>query len=330
MRLRTGGLSFIICILTVWSVAAGYQKPKAVHSLDGQAAEWPLYGRDLAGSHYNPHEKALTPETVSRLKVKWIFETGGDVSSQPVVTGGVAYFGSWDGKEYAVEAATGKKIWEFDTGGSPSRSGAAYAEGALYFGDITGHLYALDAATGKQKWKVKIDPHRVAVATSSPIFYKGRVYIGVASHEEGAILGNANYECCTFRGGVGAFDATTGNQVWRYYTLPDPPSDRGKDEKGRTIYGPAGAAVWSTVSIHPETNRLYLTSGNQYTNPETKFSDAIIALDLNSGKSIWSFQGFAGDMWNFDCLKNPSKCSEDYDFGSIPLAFKGAGGKQLI
>ncbi|HYL99224.1 MAG TPA: hypothetical protein VEZ90_09735, partial [Blastocatellia bacterium] len=74
MRLRISGLLFA-SLLTVWSVALGFQKPKAVHSVDGKQAEWPLYGRDLAGSHYNPHETALTPETISRLKVKWIFET---------------------------------------------------------------------------------------------------------------------------------------------------------------------------------------------------------------------------------------------------------------
>jgi len=69
-----------------------------------------MYGRDLAGSHYNPNEKQLTPATVARLKPKWIFETGGDVSAQPSVVGGVVYFGSWDGKEYAVDAKTGNKI----------------------------------------------------------------------------------------------------------------------------------------------------------------------------------------------------------------------------
>ena len=132
------------------------------------ASDWPMYGRDLAGSHYNPAEKQITPATVSRLKVKWIFEAGDDVSSQPVVVNGVVYFGSWDGKEYALDAKTGKKLWEFDCG-TTSRSGAAYAEGMLFFGDFAGRLFALDAKTGEQKWKVKIDPHKNTIATSSPI-----------------------------------------------------------------------------------------------------------------------------------------------------------------
>src|SRR5215210_2465534 len=138
------------------SKTASRANVKAVAAANGQSAsDWPLYGRDLAGSHYNPNEKTLTPATVTRLKTKWIFETRGDVSSQPTVVGGVVYFGSWDGKQYAVDAKTGKKIWEFEAG-YPSRSGASYADGTIYFGDVGGRLFALDAKTGEQKWKVKV------------------------------------------------------------------------------------------------------------------------------------------------------------------------------
>jgi polyvinyl alcohol dehydrogenase (cytochrome) len=295
----------------------------------GQSSDWPMYGRDLAGSHYNPTEKLITPATVARLKPKWIFETEADVSSQPTVVGGVVYFGSWDGKEYAVNAKTGDKLWAFDAG-SPSRSGAAYADGTLFFGDIAGHLFALDAKTGDLKWKNRVDAHPATVATSSPLYYQGRIYIGVSSHEEGAILRNRNYECCTFRGSVVALDAKTGKEVWRHYIIPEQPTPQGKDKKGVTIIGPAGGAVWSTVSIHPGNNRLYVSTGNQYTGPASKFPNAIIALELATGKLIWSYQATPKDIWTFDCRNNPECSDLDVDFGSIPLSFKGAGGKQLI
>ncbi|MEW6211335.1 MAG: PQQ-binding-like beta-propeller repeat protein, partial [Acidobacteriota bacterium] len=224
MRFRIYSLLCAIALF-ISPLAAG-QQPKSIKSPgNGRAAQsdWPMYGRDLAGSFYNPHEKKLTPATVSRLRPKWTFETGGDVSSMPIVVRGVVYFGSWDGKEYAVDAETGKKLWEFDCEVS-SRSGAAYGDGMLFFGDIAGRLYALDAKTGEQKWKTKIDPHKDTVATSSPIYHNGRVYIGVSSHEEGAIMKDRNYQCCTFRGGVAAYDARTGQQIWRYYTIPETPS----------------------------------------------------------------------------------------------------------
>jgi polyvinyl alcohol dehydrogenase (cytochrome) len=303
---------------------------KPVASRNGQSAsDWPLYGRDLAGSHHNPHEKILTPATVARLKTKWIFETGGDVSSQPTVVGGVVYFGSWDGKQYAVDAKTGKKIWEFEAG-YPSRSGAAYADGVIYFGDVGGRLFALDAKTGQEKWKVKVDPHPMTIATSAPIYYNGRIYIGVSSREEIVMFGNSKYECCTFRGGVAAFDAKTGERVWRYYTVAETPTERGVDKQGRKIFGPSGVGVWSTVAIHPDVKRIYITTGDDYTRPESMFSDAIIALDLDTGKMIWSYQATHGDVWNANCLQNPKECGPDHDFGTTALVFKGAGGKKLI
>src|SRR5437868_4198024 len=130
MRWKTRLIVCAIALVVTSSLAAA-QSPhlaanksaKAKNPANGQSsADWPLYGRDLAGSHYNPNEKQLTPATVRRLKVKWIFETGADVSSQPTVVNGVVYFGSWDGKEYAVNAKTGEQIWKFETG-YPSRSG---------------------------------------------------------------------------------------------------------------------------------------------------------------------------------------------------------------
>lgn len=297
---------------------------------NGQSSsDWPMYARDLAGSHYNPTEKQLTPETVNRLKPKWIFETAADVSSQPTVVGGVVYFGSWDGKEYAVDAQTGKKIWEFESG-APSRSGAAYNDGVIYFADVNARLFALNAKTGAQIWKQKTDPHPMTIATSAPIYYNGRVYIGISSREEVVMAGNQKYECCTFRGGVAAFDAKTGAQVWRFYTVTEEPKEQGIDKQGRKIFGPSGVGVWSTVSIHPEEKRLYFTTGDDYTKPESMMSDAIVALDLNTGKMLWSYQAQHGDVWNMNCVQNPKECGPDFDFGTIAISFKGPGGKKLI
>ena len=290
---------------------------------------WPMFGRDVSGSHYNPDESAITPNNVAQLKTKWTFQTEGDVSSQPIVAEGAVYFGSWDAKEYAIDAKTGKKIWEYDCG-QPTRSAAAYANGVVYFGDISGFLHALDSKTGAVKWKKRIDPHSYAVATSSPIYHDGRILIGVASHEEGWVMRNPQYSCCTFRGSVVALDAATGNEVWRFYIIPETPQEQGKDKKGRTIIGPSGGAVWSTVSLDPAAQRVYVTTGNQYTQPASKYCNAVIALDLNTGKEIWSYQATAKDIWTFACKDN-AECSDlDVDFGTAPVFFKGAGGKRLI
>jgi polyvinyl alcohol dehydrogenase (cytochrome) len=304
-------------------------KNRAASVSTNESGNWPMFGRDVSGSHYNPDEKTITPANVAQLKPRWTFEAGADVSSQPVVVNGVVYFGSWDGKEYAVDAKTGAKIWELDLG-QPTRSAAAYADGVLYFGDITGYLYAVDAKTGVVKWKKRLDTHPSVVATGSPIYYQGRIYIGASSHEEAAMLRKRDYVCCTFRGSVIAFDAANGNEVWRFHTIPEPATERGKDKNGKTLMGPSGGAVWSTVSLDPAAKRLYATTGNQYTGPAVKHTNAILALEMDSGKLIWSHQATSGDIWNFDCRNSPDCSDLDVDFGTAPIFFKGPGGKRLV
>jgi polyvinyl alcohol dehydrogenase (cytochrome) len=94
--------------------------------------------------------------------------------------------------------------------------------------------------------------------------------------------------------------------------------------------GPSGGAVWSTVAIHPSNNRLYLTVGNQYTGPAARHPNAIVALELSTGKEVWSFQATPKDIWTFGCRNDPDCSDLDVDFGTIPITFKGPGGKQLI
>src|SRR5262249_47282013 len=105
ITINTFGISFL---------SASKSKTTSHQSAKQSSSDWPIFARDLQGSHYNPLERAITPANVKQLKPKWTFETGGDVSSQPIVVNRVVYFGSWDGKEYAVDATTGRKIWEFD------------------------------------------------------------------------------------------------------------------------------------------------------------------------------------------------------------------------
>ena len=245
--------------------------------------------------------------------------------SQPTVVAGVVYFGSWDGKEYAVDARTGKKIWEYECG-SPSRAAAAYDNGILYFGDLSGRLYAVDAKTGKLRWSERIDPHPRAVVTSSPKVHRGRLYIGVSSHEEGEPLRRKDYTCCTFRGGVAAFDAGTGRQMWRFYTLPEKPGKLAEDRNGVQKLGPSGIAVWATVGLDPAASRIYFTTGNQYSGEDAKLVDSIVAITMDEGKLVWSYQARPSDVFVVGC----KDCGPDFDFGTTPLPVRGPGGRMLL
>lgn len=321
-------LSLSVFLIGLFAAVMGQGRKLAPGKFNG-GGDWPMFGCDVSGSHYNPDESTLTPANVPKLKVKWVFETGGDVSSQPTVVDGVVYFGSWDGKEYAVDAATGMKVWEYDCKQS-SRTAAAYADGVLYFADAAGFLHAVDAKTGAGKWKKRIDSHLAAIGTSSPIVHAGRIYMGISSREEVLPAGNKNYVCCTFRGGAAAFDAATGERVWRWYSIADEPKEVGQDKGGRKLMGPAGAAVWSTVSLDPAAGRMYVTTGNQYTGPAAKNANSIVALELSTGKEVWAYQAIPKDIWNFNCANTPDCDDLDVDFGTTPVFFKGAGGKRLV
>jgi polyvinyl alcohol dehydrogenase (cytochrome) len=324
MRFLQSAIRSLAALALLISTLTGFSR-SVQQASKSSSANWPMFGRDIVGTHYNPDEKILTPENISRLKPKWIFETGGDVSSQPIVVDGIVYFGSWDGKEYAVDARTGKKVWEYDCG-IPSRATAAYDSGVVYFGDLAGRLHAVDAKTGTLKWSERIDPHPKAVVTSSPKVHQGRIYIGVSSHEEGEPRRQKDYSCCSFRGGVAVLDARTGKQLWRFYTIPEEPKKLGEDSSGRAILGPSGIAVWSSVGLDPAANRIYFTTGNQYSGEDTRLVDSIVAVTMDAGKLVWSYQARPSDVFVIGCRD----CGPDFDFGTTPLPVRGPNDSKIL
>src|SRR5262249_58841191 len=144
---------------------------------------------------------------------------------QARLVGGRVFVGGGDRKVYALDARSGCIRWSFETDAvvrtatsvGPRRGGTGFA---VYFGDIAAHAYALDAATGALLWKVKVDPHPAARVTGAPALHDGVLYVPVSSLEE-AFGTRSDYECCTFRGSVGALDAETGAEAWKRYTIAD-------------------------------------------------------------------------------------------------------------
>jgi len=202
-----------------------------------------------------------------------------------------------------------------------------------FFGDGKANVYGVDAATGKQLWKTKADAFPVAGITSSPVFHNGRIYIGIRSGEE-ASGADPKYECCRFRGSVVALDALTGKQVWKTY-LVDEPKRTTRNKAGAQLWAPSGVSVWSTPAIDERRNALYVTTGNNYTDPTTRLSDAFVAMDLNSGKILWSRQMTPKDAYTAACrLPDKTNCAEsngpDFDFGASPILVTFAGGKRAL
>jgi polyvinyl alcohol dehydrogenase (cytochrome) len=271
------------------------------------------------------------------LKLKWAFgfPLAEEAHSQPTVIGGRVFVGSDAGTVYSLDATSGCVYWSFQTDGAmrvaPSVSsvkGPGATKFAVYFGDQKANMYALDAENGKLLWKVKVDEHPVAQITGAPTLYEGRLYVPMASAEERTGGLSVTYPCCTFRGTITALDAKTGKQIWKTYIIPDPPKPTTKTAKGVQHYGPAGGAVWAAPTVDTRHHALYIGTGDAYTEPAGKTTDAVMALDMDSGKVLWSVQDTQDDAWLSGCggggTDNPDGVSHncpkplgpDFDFGS--------------
>jgi polyvinyl alcohol dehydrogenase (cytochrome) len=306
-------------------------------SKDFSGPQWNGWGVDLDNSRFQPAATALiTADQVPKLKLKWAFgfPAAFTAYAQPVVAGGRVFVGSVAGIVYSLDAATGCTYWSFQADAAVRTAITIGPDNVAYFGDLRAQAYALDAITGKLRWKKALDPHPVARITGAPKLFQGRLYVPVSSREEWAAAG-PGYRCCTFRGNIVAVEAKTGKEIWRTYTVSEPAKLVETTELGVQIWGPNGAAVWSSPAIDAKRKVLYVGTGDGYTKPSTSMTDSILALDLASGKILWSRQVTPKDDWNTSCFQEgnkncPKDAGPDYDFGSSPILRTLPDGRNII
>jgi polyvinyl alcohol dehydrogenase (cytochrome) len=207
----------------------------------------------------------------------------------------------------------------------------------VYFADGGANAYAVDAATGKELWRRKVDDHQYAKSTGAPTFYNGRLYVTVAGVGEEGQGGSSKYECCTFRGSVTALDANTGAVVWKSYSIQEEPKPRGKNKDGVQAWGPAGGGIWGAPTIDPRRRAIYVATGNGYSEPAQRTTDAVLALDMDTGKIRWVNQPGVTDVWTGGCKPEnpdnptcPEKLGPDHDFSMSPVLAKRSDGKDVI
>jgi polyvinyl alcohol dehydrogenase (cytochrome) len=161
------------------------------------------------------------------------------------------------------------------------------------------------------------------------------VYQAFSSFEE-ALGPDPNFECCTFRGSVVALDGATGKKLWQTFTIPEAATETSKNAAGKHKYGPSGAGIWSTPTIDEQLGALYVATGDNYSDPPTTTSDAILAIDLKTGKLLWSKQLTESDAYNTGCgtpqkTNCPETAGPDFDFGQPPILVRlGAGKRALV
>ncbi len=309
-------------------------------SLD--APQWNGWGHDVENSRFQP-QPGISASDIPKLKVKWVFAYPGPlVGSQPTVAGGRVFVATTTGLVYSLDAQTGCTYWTFQAD-SEIRSALSVGEVSISTGKkiavfgadlMKANAYALDAATGKLLWKTKVDQHPLARITGSPVYYDNRLYVPTSSQEEG-FGAMSNYQCCTARGSVVALDATNGKIPWTSYPIRQKPEPFKKSSTGVQMYGPAGASIWSAPTIDAKRHLIYVGTGDSFTDVPTDATDAIVAMDMNTGHIRWIFQATARDNYLFGCNVPgkgicPDPVGPDFDFGSSPILHTGPDGKQVL
>jgi polyvinyl alcohol dehydrogenase (cytochrome) len=315
--------------------ASAFCTDRKISLLETSRPSWTGWSPSLSNDRFQPAGAAsLSAEQVRNLKLKWAFGFAGDITAYaaPTIYNGVLFVGSAGGVVHAMNAKTGCLYWTFQADG-PVRAATVIAPlrrgRAILFPDQIGSFYALDAETGRLLWKRRIDAHEATRLTGSAVVRDGVVFVPAASWEE-TRSGNPKYECCTFRGSLSALRVRDGSVVWKTYMI-DPPKRTGANKEGTPQFGPSGAGIWSAPTIDAKRGVVYVTTGDNYTEPTTKTSDAIIALELKSGKIVWKQQVLAGDFHSGGaCPDDDSKCGPDYDFGSSAILTHSGGRDVLV
>jgi quinohemoprotein ethanol dehydrogenase len=286
-------------------------------------SNWLSYGRTYSEQHYSPLD-SINSDTVSQLGLAWFLDLQGQRSLEatPLAVDGVLFFSGTYGKTFAVDAKSGRRLWEFDPDlphHFPEKlrmlmgahHGVAYWRDKVYVGVVDGRLLALDAKTGKIKWSVQTfdDPKARKAISGAPRVFDNTVIIGHGGTEFGT------------RGYVTAYDAETGRQLWRFYTVPGNPKKgfesaamamAAKTWNGQWWHWGGGGTVWDGITYDPEYDRVYLGVGNgapvnaAIRSPgggDNLFVCSVVALDAKTGKYIWHYQVNPRDSWDYDATQ---------------------------
>jgi quinoprotein glucose dehydrogenase len=322
-KLRTHTLRFTVVLLA--TIAHG-QAPKqlATSAPSHVAHDWRAYNGGVDGDHYSPLDQ-INRANVRRLRPAWTFDTGekGGIQTNPLIVGGVLYGYTPTQKIFALDAATGRRLWLFDSGvpgGQPNRGFAYWTDGKQrrLLAGVMNFLYALDPGTGKPIASFgdggRIDLRKLlgdddhykelmAVLTSPGVIYEDLIIVGFRTSEEAPAP----------PGDIRAFDVRTGALRWTFHTIPHP-GEFGYETWPKDAWKTAGSANnWASMSLDEKRGILYVPTGSPVSDfygadrvGNGLFGDTLLALDANTGKRIWHFQGVHHDIWDRDFPAPPA------------------------
>jgi len=322
MRMLTRAVAIVLILLGLVSV-----EPQAQVSFERlkQATEephnWLTYSGNYSSDRYSDLNQ-ITPENVADLQQRWVYQTGVfglSWESTPLVVDGVMYLTQRPNDVVALDARTGRVFWIYRYPTPPNHNaccgsnnrGVAVLGDKVFIATLDAHLVAIDATTGSLVWDVEVADMALAYAfTLAPLVVKNQVIVGTAGGDRG------------IRGFIAAFDAETGDETWRFYTIPEP-GEPGHETWESCPPDPTtycdpeawkhgGGAVWLTGSYDPELNLTYWGVGNPGPdwNPNQRpgdnlYTSSVVALDADTGELRWHFQFTPGDPYDFDAVQVP-------------------------
>ena len=307
--------------------ARNAQADSAMRIAMADSSNWASYGRDYTNQRYSPLTQ-ITAANVGQLKQAWSYKTGMPhaFEASPIVVGGTMYVSTPLNHVVALDARTGQKKWEYaPTLGKtvhccgPVNRGIAVYGGRVYMGQLDAKLIALDASNGSKVWEKQLgDPMQGYSMNGAVVAVDGKVIAGVGGGEYG------------IRGFVGAYDAATGDEVWRFYTIPSPEDggwwgkwsetdpfgtklnrniaqEKADSGKYADAWKTGGAGVWQAAAVDRDLGMLYFTTGNPSPDldgsprpGDNLYSSSIVAVDLATGKHKWHLQEIPHDVWDLD------------------------------
>ncbi len=302
--------SLLVVMTAIIAIHAAAQVDyERIINADSEPANWLTYN----GGYDSQRHSSLTQinrENVKALKLEWMLQNQvfGAWQSNPIVVDGIMYITQRPNDIMAIDPVTGRAFWIYRHTPDPAAQvccgannrGVAILGDSLFMGTLDGRLIAVDRINGKELWNIEVGPVDLAYSvTMAPLVVKDKVIVGVGGGEYG------------IRGYIAAYDAITGEEAWKFYTIPGP-GEPGHETWEGDDWKYGGASVWVTGSVDPDLNLTYWGIGNPGPDwnaaqrpGDNLYSDSVVALDIDTGELQWHFQFTPNDGYDYDAVQVP-------------------------
>jgi len=306
---KRSALALTLLIASLAGAVLAQVSPERLLRAADEPRNWLTYSGSYSSQRYTQLGE-VTPSNVTDLELKWLFQAQSlqSFSATPLVVDGVMYVTQAPNDIVALDAKSGRVFWVYHYAPAPGRvccrglvnRGVAILGDTLFMATVDAHLVAVDAKNGQPLWDTKVGEAKAAYAmTLAPLAIKDKVIVGVAGAEYG------------IRGYIAAYDARSGKEVWRFYTVPGP-GEPGHDTWPADAWEHGGSSVWTTGSYDAELNTTYWGVGNPgpdfnsaQREGDNLYSDSVVALDADTGKLKWHFQFTPNDPYDYDSTQVP-------------------------